>query len=195
MATTTTNLGLRKPAKTDYVNVVTDLNDNMDTIDSSVNAAQEAVAIMSNGNIHIAVSAGEYLYVRNHGSLSEGLYKATEAIAQNGTLSSSNTAAVSKGLGGQVTVLNNKVGSVNSAKRGTTNTTTGTYSFQMNNGTHGIMIIGSTAIVPIGMTNGGSLYNGTMPSGYSISQSGSTVTVTKTSSVSTAQTITILLIE
>lgn len=195
MATNTTNLGLRKPAKADYVNVVTDIDDNMDLIDSAVNNAEKAVAIIANGNTHVAVSAGEYLYVRNHTSLSEGLYMATEAIAQNGTLSSSNTSAITRGIGGQVTAMNNKVGSVNSAKRGTTNTTTGVFSFQMNNGTHGILIIGSTAIVPIGMTNGGSLFNGTMPSGYSISQSGSTVTVTKTSSVSTSQVITFLLIE
>ena len=195
MATNTTNLGLRKPAKADYVNVVTDIDDNMDLIDSAVNNVEKAVAVIANGNTHVALNSGDYVYIRNHTSMSEGLYKATEAIAQNGTLSSSNTAAITRGIGGQVTVLNNKVGSVNSAKRGTTNTTTGAYSFQMNNGTHGILIIGSTAIIPIGMTNGGSLYNGTMPSGYSISQSGSTVTVTKTSSVSTAQTITFLLIE
>ena len=36
MATTTTRLGLRKPATTDVVNVTTDISDNMDTIDSEV---------------------------------------------------------------------------------------------------------------------------------------------------------------
>jgi hypothetical protein len=36
MATTTTNLGLRKPATTDVVNVSTDINDNMDKIDAAV---------------------------------------------------------------------------------------------------------------------------------------------------------------
>lgn len=36
MASTTTNLGLKKPARDDYVNVVTDINDNMDTLDGVV---------------------------------------------------------------------------------------------------------------------------------------------------------------
>lgn len=36
IATTTTNLGLRKPAPTDNVNVTTDISNNMDTIDTAV---------------------------------------------------------------------------------------------------------------------------------------------------------------
>lgn len=36
MATTTTNLGLRKPATTDLVNVTTDLSDNFDLIDAAL---------------------------------------------------------------------------------------------------------------------------------------------------------------
>ena len=71
MATNTTNLGLRKPAKADYVNVVTDIDDNMDLIDSAVNNVEKAVAIIANGNTHVAVSAGEYLYIRNHLSLED----------------------------------------------------------------------------------------------------------------------------
>ena len=36
MASTTTNLGLRKPARDDYVSVVDDINDNMDILDGVV---------------------------------------------------------------------------------------------------------------------------------------------------------------
>jgi hypothetical protein len=194
MATNTTNLGLRKPAKADYVNVVTDIDDNMDLIDSAVNNVEKAVAVIANGNTHVAVSAGEYLYIRNHLSLEEGLYMATEAIAQNGTLSSSNTTAITRGIGGQVTALNNKVGSVSRCGKVQTSTSNGQASFQMENGTHGFVAIGGNAPITVGMTNGGSLYNSAMPSGYTISQSGTTVTITKTSSVSTSVAVSYLFI-
>ena len=195
MATNTTNLGLRKPAKADYVNVVTDIDDNIDLIDSAVNSVEGAVAVIANGNTHAALSAGEYVYIRNHTSLSEGLYKATEAIAQNGTLSSSNTAAITRGIGGQVTVLNNKVGSVVRSGKVSTNTSSGQASFTMENGTQAFVIIGGNAPIAVGMTNGGSLYNSALPSGYSISQSGNTVTITKTSSVSTTTGIIYIVIQ
>ena len=195
MATNTTNLGLRKPAKADYVNVVTDIDDNMDLIDSAVNNVEKAVAVIANGNTHVAVSAGEYLYIRNHLSLEEGLYRATEAIAQNGTLSSSNTAAITRGIGGQVTALNNKVGNIVRSGKVSTNTSTGAASFTMENGTQGFVVIGGNAPIAVGMTNGGSLYNSAMPSGYTISQSGTTVTITKTSSVSTTTGIIYIIIQ
>ena len=55
------------------------------------------VAILANNNTHAAIASGQYVYVRGHGSLSEGLYMATAAIAANGTLSTSNLTAVSGG--------------------------------------------------------------------------------------------------
>lgn len=120
MATSTTNLGLRKPAKSDYVNVVTDINENMDILDGAIGAvpsgsnvqseiaevagiaggkaSPDSIAIVADGDTHIAISSGEYVYVKNHGTLDEGLYKASSAIAANASLSLSNLTAVSKGL-------------------------------------------------------------------------------------------------
>lgn len=63
-----------------------------------------ALAIVADGDTHIAVSTGQYVYVYNHTSLAEGLYTATAAIAENGALSSSNLTAVS---GGGLNALNN----------------------------------------------------------------------------------------
>lgn len=37
-ASQTTNLNLNKPARTDFVSVVTDINDNMDMIDTAIGA-------------------------------------------------------------------------------------------------------------------------------------------------------------
>lgn len=116
MATTTQNLGLIKPAGTDKIRIA-QINSNMDTIDakmgpvgstplqtqatnaaSSISSLQSGLAIICNGNTHAAIEVGQYAYVKNHASLSEGLYKATAAIAANGTLSTSNLVAVSGGV-------------------------------------------------------------------------------------------------
>lgn len=101
MATTTTNLGLTKPAYADTADIAV-INANMDKIDTAANGLEAGIAIVSNNNTHAAVSKGQYVYVRNHGTLSEGMYKANSNIAANGTLSSSNLTAVSGGLGADV---------------------------------------------------------------------------------------------
>lgn len=130
MATTTQNLALIKPAGTDKIRIA-QINSNMDTLDAkigpvgntplqtqienvaaSISGAQSGIAIMTNNNTHSAITSGQFVYVRNHGTLSEGLYQATANIAQNGTLSSSNLTAVS---GGGLNALNSAI--MNKAKR------------------------------------------------------------------------------
>ena len=58
-------------------------------------ATPESLAIVSNGDTHEAIASDQYVYVRGHSTLAEGLYTARTAIAVNGTLSLSNLAAVS----------------------------------------------------------------------------------------------------
>ena len=96
MATNTTNFNLKKPAYSDTADIA-DINGNMDKVDSALNALGNGLAIMANGNTHAAITIGQYVYVHNHGSLSQGLYIATSNISANGTLSSSNLQAVSGG--------------------------------------------------------------------------------------------------
>lgn len=96
MSTTTTNLGLVKPEYTDTADVQV-INQNMDKIDGATGSVMGSLAIIANGNTHAAIPAGQFVYVRNHSSLSEGLYQATAAIATNATLSTSNLTAVSGG--------------------------------------------------------------------------------------------------
>ncbi len=67
-----------------------------DILDNS--ARQDAIAIVSNGNTHIAINSGEYVYIKNHGTLSEGMYQATTNIAANAALSSSNVTGEQKGV-------------------------------------------------------------------------------------------------
>jgi hypothetical protein len=66
----------------------------------------DALAIVAHGNTHGAISAGQYVYVRGHNTLAEGLYTANSAIAANATLTTSNLTADS---GGGLNSLNNKL--------------------------------------------------------------------------------------
>ena len=123
---TTTNIGLTKPAGTDKA-LVSVINSNSDIIDSAAGGLMDAIAIVANGNTHAAISAGQYVYVHNHGTLAEGLYTANSAIAANATLSTSNlTADASGGLN----ALNSKIfNNLSSTTDFNTITTDGIYKF------------------------------------------------------------------
>lgn len=75
-------------------------------LQDQIDAAESAIAIVSIGDTHVAITSGQYVYVREHGTLVEGLYRATANIAANGTLSGSNVTAVS---GGGLNALNSKL--------------------------------------------------------------------------------------
>ena len=79
---------------------------------------QDGLAIVADGNTHAAIASGQFVYVRNHSSLVEGLYKATAAIATNGTLSTSNLTADASGgmnaLKADIDTLNSNVTPVSS---------------------------------------------------------------------------------
>lgn len=66
-------------------------------VKSVTDALADAIAIVATGNTHAAITAGQYVYVKQHNSLSEGLYVATSNIAANATLSGSNLTADSSG--------------------------------------------------------------------------------------------------
>ena len=99
----TQNLDLVKPLGTDHA-LVSVLNSNSDKIDAyagAVNASldglRDGLGILADGNTHAAITSGQFVYVKNHQTLPQGLYQATTNIAANGTLSTSNLAADPKG--------------------------------------------------------------------------------------------------
>lgn len=109
----TQNLDLVKPLGTDYA-LVSVLNSNSDKIDAyagAVNASldglRDGLGILANGNTHAAVTSGQFVYVKNHQTLPQGLYQATTNIAANGTLSTSNLTADPKG---GLNTLNEQIG-------------------------------------------------------------------------------------
>lgn len=124
MATYTPNIDLKKPAQSDKIRIA-DLNGNADNIDAAlgadfgvsnkpsvddaVNSLGAGLAIISNGDIHAAITAGQYVYVRGHGTLTEGLYVATANVSQNGALTGNNVDAVS---GGGLNALNSNIASL-----------------------------------------------------------------------------------
>lgn len=77
---------------------------------------EDGLAIVANGNTHAAVASGQFVYVKNHSTLADGLYRATAAIATNGALSTSNLAADASGglnaLKASVDSLNSKITTV-----------------------------------------------------------------------------------
>lgn len=132
----TTNLNLSKLSGTEKLKTFpTPYSDNMDAIDGAfgagfgvsgkptvnaeINSLADGLAIISNNNTHAAITAGQFVYVRGHGSLSDGLYVATANIAANGTLSGSNlTADTAGGLNSVYSSLNSKIESSTSAELG-----------------------------------------------------------------------------
>lgn len=92
------------------------LNKQVDAISDSLSQTQDGIAIVSNGNTHAAISSGQFVYVKNHDTLAEGLYKSKAAIAANGALSTSNLTADGSGglndLQGQVAALNSNISSL-----------------------------------------------------------------------------------
>ena len=111
----TTNYNLKKPSTGDPV-LVGDLNDNMDVIDTQLNAVTDGLAIIANGNTHAAIAKDQAVFVKNHSSLANGLYWATAAISANGALSTSNLTADTSGglnkLHDDITTLNSNLGIV-----------------------------------------------------------------------------------
>jgi hypothetical protein len=77
--------------------------------ENSLAAAEDGLAIVANGNTHAAIASGQFVYVKNHGSLAEGLYVANSAIATNAALTTSNLTA--DGSGG-LNALKAKIGNV-----------------------------------------------------------------------------------
>ena len=103
MGTQTPNYDLNKPSRSDSV-LISVLNQNMDKLDTILadrdakdREHEESIAIVAEGNTHIAIASGQYVYVRGHDTLDEGLYIATGNISANATLSDSNLAAPSNG--------------------------------------------------------------------------------------------------
>ena len=87
-----------------------DVPQQINNISTDVSNLQNGLAIVANGNTHARVESGQFVYVRNHSSLADGLYSAKTAIEVNGSLSTSNLTAESAGglndLKGQVDSLN-----------------------------------------------------------------------------------------
>lgn len=112
----TTNLDLVKPLGTDHA-LISVINSNMDKIDAyagntddAIGSLADGLAILANGDTHAAITSGQFVYVRGHGTLADGLYQATANIAEDGTLSGSNlTADSSGGLNTVYDTLNSKI--------------------------------------------------------------------------------------
>lgn len=172
MATNTANLSLIKPAGADKVRIA-QINQNMDILDEKIGpvgntsvqnqiiANDSGMAIVSTGNTHSAISSGQYVYIRSHGTLAEGLYKANSAISANATLSTSNVTLVSSGgmndLKNQIDSLNSKLTRIYKKTITGTTSATGAIDSQINVDNNYIV---SSAFVRGGGTAGFAFWRG-----------------------------------
>lgn len=87
---------------------------------ASIANVADGLAILATGDAHAAITSGQFVYVRNHGTadgfsgnavLSDGLYVASAAVNTNGALTTSNLTA--DGSGG-LNALKSKIGNVGS---------------------------------------------------------------------------------
>ena len=72
--------------KTSAVNNATNVDQALTALNTTNNAVESGLAVVANGDTHAAIASGQYVYVKNHSSLTEGLYKTTAAVDANGSL-------------------------------------------------------------------------------------------------------------
>ena len=90
----------------------TNVSNNSDAITELTNITN-GLAIVANGDTHPQIANGQFVIVRNHSTLPDGVYKATAAIQTDGALSTSNLQTDGAGglnaLQSQVDSLNSKI--------------------------------------------------------------------------------------
>lgn len=90
---------------------LTGIENDITDIETDVTNITDGIAIVANGDTHPQIASGQFVYVRNHSTLPDGLYWATAAIQTDGVLSTSNLQADEAG---GLNALQTKVDSLNS---------------------------------------------------------------------------------
>ena len=117
----TTNLDLVKPAGTDHA-LISVLNSNSDKIDAFAGQTNDSLSAEQNGLAYIVgntnttggtLAVGQFVYVKGHSTIPEGLRKVTSSISANGSITTSNTDACSEGglnaLNSNITSLSDQI--------------------------------------------------------------------------------------
>lgn len=120
MSSQTPNLNLVLPVGTEKVSRQI-INDNNTKIDTAVGANSTAIAKVQNGLAYIVgnsnttggtLAVGQFVYVKGHSTITEGLRTVTASISANGNITTSNTAACSDGglnaLNGKFSTIEDK---------------------------------------------------------------------------------------
>lgn len=105
-----------KPNATDIHMSSSDSTSVAQKINNEIATVADGIAIVAEGDVHAAIAKGQFVYVRNHSTLAQGVYKATAAIGTNATLSTSNLTLDNAGglndLQAQITTLNSNITTV-----------------------------------------------------------------------------------
>ena len=82
------------------------LENEVSGVETELYFTENAIAIVSTGDDHATISTGQYVYIRGHSTLAEGLYLATASIPQGTALSTANVTPVNAG---GLNALNDKI--------------------------------------------------------------------------------------
>ena len=77
---------------------ISDLQGDINDLDSLTQALAQSAAIVATGDTHQAITAGQFVFVQGHDTLTTGPYFAKSNIAANAALSTSNLGSVTKGF-------------------------------------------------------------------------------------------------
>ena len=77
---------------------MTGAQDDIDDLEALTQALAKSAAIVCTGDTHVALTAGEFVFVQDHETLTTGPYYAKENIAADEALSTTNLGSVTKGL-------------------------------------------------------------------------------------------------
>lgn len=80
-----------------YGGVNDSVADKFTAVDTNIDNAKGQIVVTANGDTHAQIPRERYVSVKNKSGLTNGIYRTKTAIAQNGSLSSSNLDSVSKG--------------------------------------------------------------------------------------------------
>lgn len=81
---------LKTTKKSNLVGATNELYDDIAETREALEQTQDGLGIGADGDTHAAVSFGQFVYVRNHDTLANGLYTASAPISANDALSTSN---------------------------------------------------------------------------------------------------------
>ena len=97
-ATLTPNIGLKKPDRADYVSVVNDINDNMDTLDGKIGAVPSGKTVQGQIDTKAekvsSATSGDFAALDSNGNLTDSGKKTSDFVLASNIATTTETQAI-----------------------------------------------------------------------------------------------------